>query len=841
MVRYPARYPDAVVPPEIADVWGAIGLLLTAVSVWAAAVATERRLSKLATSTLLVALAIFASGVAAQWDGGTWLAYHTLYIGHASIAVVLLVAAWRETRMTIESSDTPAIEDTLAPTGAMWPLLQTAIFLGLAVRQASDYLWWAVGGYVLSGLVLLPALAWLYQRRRYLYFAAPLVNLAGIATVAEWNWIADLPELLYWNIVLLAVPAPGWLLVEQMSIRWRTFKPWYSLTPMHRTATRLAVVILTLVVGFGLLGDATGAGKPLPLFALNWIALGATFVAALACLYDADARDAVAVLYVLGLVACGVLLDGFNLSPPWLLWTGTMVLAAYALATSYLWSRRQELQDISQALGIPRGNRGEMAGLGWLVPCNTLLIVAVVAMTFVVELTNLRTDLRVLASQATLVQVLSLGLLARGERRGVLQFAALSLGAVGAVFFGWGWLDPRSSFTLLHALVVVAAATAGMAAFYGLGLSKLLSEMNEWLLAAQKLMPPLAAVSGGTVVATLGLEVYQFATYGAVAMAWPAVIVVGVTLAGLALALLAAAVLPGRDPLQLSEKARSAYVYAAEVILALLFVHIRVTCPWLFSGFFQQFWPLIVMAIAYLGVGAGELLRRREQHVLSGPLENTGAMLPVLPVIGFWVADSRVDYSLLLFGVGVLYAGLSIARRSFGFGVLAAVAANGGLWYLLNRQDGWGFLAHPQVWLIPPALCVLAAAYLNRRQLTDGQMTAIRYFTSMAIYLSSTADIFLNGVAQNPWLPMVLAVLSIAGILSGILLRVRAFLFLGTGFLALAIFTIIWYAAVDLDQTWIWYASGIILGILLLVLFAVFEKKQQDLLEVVERLKQWEG
>jgi hypothetical protein len=74
-----------------------------------------------------------------------------------------------------------------------------------------------------------------------------------------------------------------------------------------------------------------------------------------------------------------------------------------------------------------------------------------------------------------------------------------------------------------------------------------------------------------------------------------------------------------------------------------------------------------------------------------------------------------------------------------------------------------------------------------------------------------------------------------------VLLRVRAFLMLGTGFLGLALFTIIWYAAVDRDQTWIWYASGIVAGVLILALFAVFEKKRQEVLEVFERIKQWEA
>ncbi len=88
---------------------------------------------------------------------------------------------------------------------------------------------------------------------------------------------------------------------------------------------------------------------------------------------------------------------------------------------------------------------------------------------------------------------------------------------------------------------------------------------------------------------------------------------------------------------------------------------------------------------------------------------------------------------------------------------------------------------------------------------------------------------------------LVLGGLSLVGIFAGIMLRVRAFLFLGTSFLVLAITTVIWHAAVDLDQTWIWYATGIVVGVAIVVLFAVFEKRRQDVLHLVEKLKTWEA
>jgi hypothetical protein len=277
----------------------------------------------------------------------------------------------------------------------------------------------------------------------------------------------------------------------------------------------------------------------------------------------------------------------------------------------------------------------------------------------------------------------------------------------------------------------------------------------------------------------------------------------------------------------------------AEGLAALLFLHIRVTMPWLFRGWFLQFWPLVVMAIAFVGVGVSEIFRRRQQRVLYEPLENTGALLPLLPALGFWVLpDSQIHYSVLLLSIGVLYAALSVLRGSFLYGILATIAGNASLWYFLHEYEGLDFTQHPQLWLIPPALCVLAAGYINRARLSPEQSAALRYASAIVIYVSSTADIFINGVAEAPWLPAVLAGLSIAGVLAGILLRVQSFLYLGIAFLIVAIFTIIWHAAEG--HTWVWWIAGIVTGILIIALFGLFEKRRDDVLRVVEELKHWQ-
>ncbi len=107
------------------------------------------------------------------------------------------------------------------------------------------------------------------------------------------------------------------------------------------------------------------------------------------------------------------------------------------------------------------------------------------------------------------------------------------------------------------------------------------------------------------------------------------------------------------------------------------------------------------------------------------------------------------------------------------------------------------------------------------------------------IYVASTADLYIAGVGNSVWLPVVLALLAVAGVLAGIHLRVKAFLFLGISFLLVDILTMIWHAAVGLAHTWVWWASGVVLGMLILALFAVFEKRRNDVLRLLEEIRRW--
>jgi hypothetical protein len=424
------------------------------------------------------------------------------------------------------------------------------------------------------------------------------------------------------------------------------------------------------------------------------------------------------------------------------------------------------------------------------------------------------------------------------------------------------------SWLWLHRNVVLMVALSGMTVLYGIGMSRLSFPgqgpgLNPgWSECGRRIGPwlgLLACVVLGTVlvqetifydgyVAIARLVGTMLKVEGAADMkpALPVELMTGEAIAIVACAILALivaglcfAVLPGRDPLGLSERGRTAYVYAAEVLLVLLFVHFKMTMPGLFRrGLFIQYWPFILMGIAFLGVGLSEYFRRRQIRVLAEPLEWTGGFLPLLPVLAYWVLPAN-EYAIIWFWAGLMYGFMSIFKRSWRFALLGSVAANMGLWVLLQSSEIY-FWKHPQMWVIPLALVVLVAEQLNQDRLKESQSTGIRYLALITIYVSSTADMFIAGVGRSWELALALMVLSVLGVLAGMLLRVRAYLYLGVSFLTLVISTIIWHAGVDQHEPWVLWSSGIVLGLAIYALFMYFEKRRQNVLHLVEKLKQWD-
>ncbi len=829
----------------IASPLGWLSLLVALVAAGWLSFSRIIRLSPYALGGLLLSISCLIAVRMSSMGGDAGL--HALTIGLLITASLLFAAA----ELTSENSKSTPFPIKLAPhvfefnskwQRRSWTLATIAgVFAVLPSFRSLSYpeaiVWWAIGP-LLAMTVFAATFSWRTKARAYIFAAGMLFfHSVSLWCLRETEYEFNL--FFFLLVHLIANPLAGlvWLWLD-LRARKTEKSAGYYFSFHHLTAVFQLFVLIVLIV-FNLAVDLQQyALKTTP--GLTWLGFVSVATLMTACLFDRYAKYAVAGLYTLGLLACGMVLHQLELSPTRFAWSATIILSAYSLCAALVWHWRRHLIDFATRHHVPERMRADATQLRWLSAVTGVALVTTGILAYYINLNFVHFNLRITAALAFLAQFLTVGLLAEGVEAKDSRRAAILVGVIGAIFIGWSWLTPGVNSTWLNRSVILMVVVFALTALYGLVLDKLSARYSEWTSAARTCVPWVLGAGVIALFFCLGTEVRYQLDFGSVLIHPLALITIALTLVAAIVISVLFALSPNHDPLSLSERGRMKYVYAGEVMLALLFLHIRLTMPWLFTGFLERYWPLVVMVIAYFGVTTSEALRRRKLLVLSEPLERTGAFIPLLPVFGFWIVSSEVDFSVLLFIVGGLYGLLSILRRSFGFGIVAALAGNAGLWYAFQRTEDYQFLQHPQLWLVPVALSMLIAAYLNEEKLSEDQMTGIRYFSLVTIYVSSTADIFINGVANSPWLPLILGSFSLAGVFAGILFRIRGLLFLGSIFLLLSIVTMIWYASANFGWTWLWYVAGIVTGATIIFMFAVFEKKRGEVLRVVDGLKEWD-
>jgi len=790
---------------------------------------------------LLICLACLVTFTATGLGFSGWGQYHVLMFGWAVVAWLMWslrsMPAWTFGR---RFSFTSAWEGHTALYSTLAGVAVVLLALRAAPADAMGASWSIAALVVMSALAA--ALNWQTLRQAYLFAAALLLNTA--ASIWWWNFapeqFSSQLDLVCLNVAVGCLAGILWLWLDIRAARLSPSQSKSAEVLIHHFLALGSLSSMPFVLLVSFADGARGIQAAQLSFTLGWLAVLSLAALMFACLWDKRAGYAVAGLYLVGLLGAAMAVRQAELSPRHLLWTSLIVLAIYTVVGSLLWRQRQTLIRFAAQLKIPARMEPDATQLRWLQVFTAALIIVIAGLAYYVDLYFLEGTLRVTAAVAVIVQALALSLLVPADKPQPWRKAAFAVFVIGGILLGWSWLVPGLTGTWLNRAVILMVEMFGLMALYGLELDKLIKREPEWTAAIRECVPWLASAGVLALLFTLSTEVYYQMEFGAVRVRPLALVTTGITLIAATVISIVFAVSPKHDPLGLPENRRRNYVYVAEALLALFFMHVRLTMPWLFSGFFERYWPFVVVGLAYAGVTVSEILRRRELLVLAHPIERTGVFLPLLPVLGFWLTNSEVDYSALLFIVGGLYGLVSILRRSFLFGVLAVLAGNGGLWYMWHRTVDYGFLQHPQLWLIPAAASVLVAAYMNRSEFSEDQMIGVRYLALLVIYVSSTADIFINGVANSPWLPLILAALSLAGVFGGILVRVRAFLLLGSVFLLLAVMTMIYYASHNFGWTWLWYVAGIVTGSMIIFTFAMFEKKREEMLRVVEGLREWQ-
>ena len=716
----------------------------------------------------------------------------------------------------------------------MFCVLLASLFGLRAVFDDPQTPWWSAAVLLMSGVLVMVLSGWAPKRK--LAYIGGLEICLG-ASVWWWtrHWqgspsefASDIYNLVNINVVGLAVSALAWFGVERKVFRNKsTIADSGRWSAFHRFVANILPVGMLGLVCIALLVFVT-KHTFIGIFTLNWTAWGAVVVLVLVCQRDRAYRYVESGLYLLGLSAVVLISIEFAPTLPVLRWVMSLALAVYVLATVLL--KRFLAGDES-------GTQKAGGDVSWLFMANGILAAVSVLLGLYVSFTDPVLITRVLVAGSPMLCAVSALALVKEKHYVHVQVTCLALLSLGVVLFSWSWIRPGYDDFLIHRAVGLIVSFTAI--FMASGWLLRFGSAGEWKLAVKRNLMGLCSLLVIAILVYGGWEGYALYAGTPLSLAGWAITAVIVSLISLIVCCIAFAVSKRSDPLGLSPHWKEGYVYTAEFLAGCIALHVRATMPWLFSGTITQYWPMLLMGLAFAAIVAAEVCARRGARVLARPLGRSGMFLPTLVLLELFLASSKVHYSVVLFTAGILYGVLASLRKSIRLGLLSALALNGSLWYLLYHSEGLGLTEHPQLWFIPPALVILVAGYLNRSKLTKSQRATIHYVCLVVVYLSSTADVFLTGVAQAPWLPLVLTGLSLVGILIGFVSRVKSFMLLGSGFLCLSLLTMIWHAASNLGWTWLWYVTGIVLGIGIITVFALFERKRTEMDAWLKDFKGW--
>jgi hypothetical protein len=226
--------------------------------------------------------------------------------------------------------------------------------------------------------------------------------------------------------------------------------------------------------------------------------------------------------------------------------------------------------------------------------------------------------------------------------------------------------------------------------------------------------------------------------------------------------------------LGISEARRSQqaiWVYGVTLLAGLSGVYLRLL--WVGPA------PLSVWDTAAI-MGAAYGLFILQRFTLSRPVLQLVLVLPLLALLTVPIQLGSTQTACTLLAAAMLYL---LTRRATGLETplyLGLLTLNGGLYlWVPTWAEQTGLF---QIYLIPAVLTVLVLLQLHRRELRPGVLNSARLAALSTLYAAATLDVFL----QADLAVFILALaLSITGIVLGIGLRIRAFLYAGVTFLVL--------------------------------------------------------
>ena len=710
---------------------------------------------------------------------------------------------------------------------------------------------WPLAAAALTAGLALGLLACWRDKAQYVFASIALTCTAGSAV-----WLAKHHNpslaLVSVNVVCLSLSAAVWTLLELLRPgAVPKLRDQEGDAPVAWYALGLAALALGAAVLWGiratLLPLVHVAASPVGVAPLDWYAWGSLALAMTLQLWDRSARRAWEGLYAVALLGLGLALLARRFAPDAFCWWSGLTLAGFVAATSAAACALPRLRRLGEALRIPPDRPFAPTAFA---TAQTALGATALALGLWISMDSRFNGLgarwlgnwsgRTGGAIALAELLIGAGFMAAavgGAWRRFWQCAAIALAAILPAVLAWAQLSHDLALRGMHRQILLMTSTGLTALALALAVGRLIPAASDWAAAARRMIGPIGSLCAGLLAAILVQEAYWNLTAGSVPLTPWAIAAVAVTLLALTAGCVALAVSARPDPLGLSQRGRQFYVYAAEVLLVLIGVHLRLTAPELFRHhLIQRYGMFLVMGLAFLWTGLAEIFRRRERRVLAEPLAITARLLPLAAMVLFFLFGP--DTPLVWFLIGLFYSVEAITRRSYWMGAAAVVTGNAGLWVLWQRME-LGFLVHPQLWLIPLAVAALAAEHFSRKRLANGASAAVRGVALGVIYLSSSADMFIAGIGNSFWLPLILMLLAVAGVLCGMALRVRSFVYLGVSFVLLDLVAVLEYVTFERQQTWVFWSCIVLLGAAIIALFAVFEKRRDEIQAALARFRAW--
>ena len=236
----------------------------------------------------------------------------------------------------------------------------------------------------------------------------------------------------------------------------------------------------------------------------------------------------------------------------------------------------------------------------------------------------------------------------------------------------------------------------------------------------------------------------------------------------------------------------------------------------------------LLLACGVSLLAAAAYCRRRDPwRVLACPFETTGLLLPAATVaIGIgrhllrepvWLGANSL--AMLLAAGFYFWNGLERQRKSF---VLAAALFANLAFAFLWSELSW---TDPQFFLIPIGATVLGLVELLKRDIAGRLHNPLRYAGAIVILVSPTFHI-----VDGSWTHLIsLMVISVLVTWLGIGSRIRALMYLGTGFLVADLLAMVVRGSIDRPSL-LWFA-GIAVGAAVIALAAYCERHREDLLQ----------